>query len=137
VRFGTFAILLVPGRSTGRPIHTPLVVFPDGENRYLVASYGVVNWVRNLRAASGRAELVCRRRSQRITAIELPPQQGAPILRHSLVSGPPGIPRLVVRLYRRLMVLPYLDVQMDSPLEEFERSVSTHPVFLIEPGRGG
>jgi hypothetical protein len=41
VRFGTFAILIVPGRRTGRPIHNPLVVFPDGENRYLVASYGM------------------------------------------------------------------------------------------------
>jgi len=131
VRFGTFAILIVPGRRTGRPIHTPLVVFPYGENRYLVAPYGIVNWVHNLRAADGRAELVSRRRSEKITAVELPPEQAAPVLRHSLLNGPPRIPRLVVRLYRRFSVLPYFDVQMDSPLEDFERAASQHPVFLI------
>ena len=57
VRIGTFAVLTVPGRRTGRAVHVPLVVFPHGSDRYLVASYGVVNWVRNLRAADGRAEL--------------------------------------------------------------------------------
>jgi len=35
-------------------------------------------------------------------------------------------------LYRRFSVLPYFDVQMDSPLEDFERAASQHPVFLIQ-----
>jgi deazaflavin-dependent oxidoreductase (nitroreductase family) len=134
VRFGTFAILVVRGRKTGRRIQTPLVVFPHRDNDYLVASYGIVNWVRNIRAAQGRAELVRHRRAETITAVELPPEQGAPILRYSLQSGPPGIPRLIVRAYRRFQVLPYLDVDMNSSPQEFERSASTHPVFLIKAG---
>jgi F420H(2)-dependent quinone reductase len=132
-KVGTFAILIVPGRKSGRPIQIPLVVFPYDHNRYLIASYGVVNWVRNLRAAEGRAKLRRGRRIEEISTIELPPDQAAPILRASLLSGPPGIPRLVVHIFRRFFVLPYLDVGMDSSLEEFQRSSLNHPVFLVEP----
>ena len=110
-------------------------MFPYGDNDYLVASYGIVNWVRNIRAAGGRAQLVRLRRSETITAVELPPDQAARILRHSLRGGPPGIPRLIVRAYRRFLVLPYLDVDMNSSPEEFQRSASTHPVFLIKAGQ--
>jgi hypothetical protein len=111
-------------------------MFADGDNRYLVATYGIVNWVRNLRAAHGRAELIRGRRAQAITAIELPADEAARILRASLRAGPPGVPRLIVRVYRRLLVLPFLDVDMESSSEEFERAALTHPVFLIRPQSG-
>jgi deazaflavin-dependent oxidoreductase (nitroreductase family) len=132
VRIGTFAVLTVPGRRTGRPVHVPLVVFPNGGNRYLVASYGVVNWVRNLRAADGRAELRRGRATEKITAIELSAEQAGPILRFSLQTGPPGIPRFIVRMFRRLFVLPYLDVDMNSSDDDFARSARNHPVFLVQ-----
>ena len=119
VRIGTFAVLTVRGRRTGRPVHVPLVVFSDGGNRYLVASYGIVNWVQNLRAADGRAEL---RRGHTIEKI----------LRFSLQTGPPGIPRPIVRIFRRFFVLPYLDVHMNSSGDEFARSAIGHPVFLVQ-----
>jgi hypothetical protein len=89
------------------------VVFPHGGDRYLVASYGVVNWVRNLRAA----------------------EQAGPILRFSLHTGPPGIPRPIVAIFRRFFVLPYLDVDMTSSVHDFVRSARHHPVFLVQ-GRG-
>jgi deazaflavin-dependent oxidoreductase (nitroreductase family) len=133
VRIGTFAILIVRGRKSGRLIETPLVVFPYDGNRYLIASYGVANWVRNLRAAGGQACLRYGRRTEKILAVELPAEQAAPILRASLRSGPPGIPRLVVRVYRRFFVLPFLDVDINSAPEEFERAALSHPVFLVRP----
>jgi deazaflavin-dependent oxidoreductase (nitroreductase family) len=133
VRIGTFAVLTLPGRKTGRPVHVPLVVFSDGESRYLVASYGIVNWVRNLRAAEGRAQLRRGRTTEEITATELPPEQAGPILRFSLQNGPPGIPRLIVRIFRRFFVLPYLDVGMDSSDDDFARSARNHPVFRVQP----
>ena len=132
VRIGTFAVLTVPGRRTGRPVHVPLVVFPYSGNRHLVASYGVVNWVRNLRAADGRAELRRGRATEKITAIELSAEQAGPILRFSLQTGPPGIPRLIVRVFRRFFVLPYLDVDMNSSDDDFARSARNHPVFLVQ-----
>jgi deazaflavin-dependent oxidoreductase (nitroreductase family) len=132
VRIGTFAVLTVPGRRTGRPVHVPLVVFPYGGNRHLVASYGVVNWVRNLRAADGKAELRRGRATEKITAIELSAEQAGPILRFSLQTGPPGIPRLIVGMFRRFFVLPYLDVDMNSSDDDFARSARNHPVFLVQ-----
>lgn len=133
VKFGTFATLTVPGRKTGRPISTPLVVFTCNHHRYLVASYGVVNWVRNLRAAAGKATLSRGKHTEQITATELPPDEAAEIMRYSLHHGPPGIPAPIVRGYRRFSVLPYLEVDLDSPLEEFRRAAPKHPVFLVEP----
>ncbi len=132
VSIGTFAVLTVPGRRTGRPVHVPLVVFPYSGNRHLIASYGVVNWVRNLRAADGRAELRRGRATEKITAIELSAEQAGPILRFSLQTGPPGIPRLIVRMFRRFFVLPYLDVDMNSSDDDFARSARNHPVFLVQ-----
>jgi hypothetical protein len=114
-------------------VHVPLVVFSDGGNRYLVASYGIVNWVRNLRAADGRAELRRGHTTQKITTVELPPEQAGPILRISLQNGPPGIPRPIVRIFRRFFVLPYLDVDLNSSVDDFVRSAVNHPVFRVQP----
>jgi len=132
VKIGTFAVLTVRGRKTGRPVHVPLVVFPVAGNDYLVASYGVVNWVRNLRAADGRAELRRGHATENITAVELPAEQAGRVLRFSLHTGPPGIPRLIVRIFRRYFVLPYLDVDMDSSDDDFVRSARMHPVFRVQ-----
>jgi F420H(2)-dependent quinone reductase len=131
VRLGTFAVLTVPGRKTGRPVHVPLVVFPYAGNDHLVASYGVVNWVRNLRAADGRAELRRGHATEKITAVELPPEQAGPVLSFSLHAGPPGIPGPIVRIFRRYFVLPYLDVDMNSSDDDFARSAQNHPVFRV------
>jgi hypothetical protein len=49
-----------------------------------------------------------------------------------LLSGPPGIPDVLIRVYRSNFVLPYLNVTVESSLEEFEREVLTHPVFLLQ-----
>jgi deazaflavin-dependent oxidoreductase (nitroreductase family) len=133
VRIGTFAILTVRGRKTGRPVNVPVVVFGYRGDDYLVASYGVVNWVRNLRAADGRAEMRRGQVTEKITAVELPPEQAGPILQFSLQTGPPGIPRPIVRIFRRFFVLPYLDVDMTSSDGEFVRAAGNHPVFRVHP----
>ncbi|MFG1930192.1 nitroreductase/quinone reductase family protein [Mycobacterium sp. NPDC048908] len=131
VSIGTFAVLTVRGRRTGRPVSVPLVVFPHAGDEYLVASYGEVNWVRNLRAADGRAELRRSERTDQIRAIELAAEEAGPILRVSLQAGPPGIPRPIVRVFRHFFVLPYLDVDMDSSDAEFVRAAQRHPVFRL------
>jgi hypothetical protein len=132
IKVWSFSLLTVRGRKSGKPIVTPIAVFVQDQKRYLVAPYGVVNWVRNLRAAAGVATLTWRRHSERIHVIELEPVAAAPIFRAALRSGPPGIPAVIFRLYRSLWVLPYLGVTEHSSLEEFEREVLTHPVFLVQ-----
>lgn len=42
---------------------------------------------------------------------------------------------MIFRVYRALQVLPYLNVTEHSSLEECEREVLTHPVFLIQSAK--
>jgi deazaflavin-dependent oxidoreductase (nitroreductase family) len=128
----SFSLLTVRGRKSGKLIVTPLAIFVQDQKRYLIASYGVVNWVRNLRAAGGEATLTQRRHSEKIRAIELSKDTAALVFRAALRSGPPGVPAVIFRVYRALQVLPYLDVTENASLEEFEREVLTHPVFLVQ-----
>jgi len=79
--------------------------------------YGIVDWVRNLRAA-GEATLTRGRRSETVNVIALPPGEAALVLREDIKGGNP---------FSR-----YYGVTADSSLEEFERAVLTHPVFLLE-----
>jgi deazaflavin-dependent oxidoreductase (nitroreductase family) len=132
IKVWSFSLLTVRGRKSGKPIETPLVIFVQEGNRYLIATYGVVNWVRNLRAAGGEATITRSRRTEKIHAIELEPESAAAIFREAVRSGPPGIPAVIFRGYRSLFVLPYLNVTANASLEEFEREVLAHPVFLLQ-----
>jgi hypothetical protein len=44
----------VRGRTSGKPRSTPVTLVEGEGQRWLVAPYGVVGWVRNARAAGGR-----------------------------------------------------------------------------------
>jgi deazaflavin-dependent oxidoreductase (nitroreductase family) len=74
VPMGPNGLITVAGRTTGLPRTTPLTVIQSADRRYLLAVYGEVDWVRNLRAA-GRARITMRGRSQDVTARELEPQE--------------------------------------------------------------
>ena len=92
VNIGSFALLTVRGRKSGKPIETPIAIFVQEGKCYLITPYGVVNWVRNLRVAGGEATITCSRRTEKIHAIELPPEAAAPIFREAVRSGPPAFP---------------------------------------------
>ena len=132
IKMWSFSLLTVRGRKSGKPIVTPIAIFVQDQKRYLIATYGAVNWVRNLRAAAGKATLTRRRHSEQIHAIELEKDTAVLVFREALRSGPPGIPAVIFRVYRALQVLPYLGVTENSSLEEFEREALTHPVFLVQ-----
>jgi deazaflavin-dependent oxidoreductase (nitroreductase family) len=110
-------LLSVPGRRSGRIYSTPVILIEDGE-RWLVAPYGEVSWVRNARAA-GRASLKRGRHREAITVSEVGPQESAPVLRAYLRQ---------VRVVR-----PFFDASPDAPLEAFVAEAGRHPVFRIEP----
>lgn len=82
---GPNVLVTVRGRKTGRPRSTPLMIFEDSGKRWLVAPYGEVNWVLNLRAA-GRATITRRRRREDVAAVELGPTEAVEIFRD--VLGP-------------------------------------------------
>ncbi|MDG4786699.1 nitroreductase/quinone reductase family protein [Micromonospora sp. WMMD1102] len=112
--------LEVPGRRTGRPVALPLVVADlDGE-RYLVSMLGPdANWVRNVRAASGRAVLRRHGGREPVRLRAVPAARRAPILRRYLDLAPGARPHLPVR--------------QGAPLAEFERVAARFPVFRITP----
>jgi deazaflavin-dependent oxidoreductase (nitroreductase family) len=113
-------VLSVRGRKTGRTYSTPVRLVEDGE-RWLVAPYGEVDWVRNARA-SGEATLTRARRSETVRLEEVDGERAAPVLRSYLEAVP--------------LVRPYFDAAPDARLEELAAEASCHPVFRIVE-RGG
>src|SRR5271165_6770709 len=75
------AQLEIAGRKTGKPVTFPVVVADYQGGRYLVSMLGEdTNWVRNVRAAGGRA--VLRHGYQETVRLnEVEPSDRAPILR--------------------------------------------------------
>jgi len=90
--------------------------------RYLVSMLGEgTNWVRNVRAAHGRAVL---RRGHRevIRLDEVDPGQRAPILRRYLECAPGA--------------RTHIPVGRAAPLQEFERIAAQYPVFHVTVPEG-
>ncbi len=110
-------LLTVRGRKSGLPRTIPIAIIEQNGKRYVGSVYGIVDWVRNLRAA-GEAILTRGRRSETVNVRELPQGEAALVLREDVKGGNP--------------FAHYYGVTADSSLEEFEHAVLTHPVFLFE-----
>lgn len=109
-------LLTVRGRKSGRARSVPIVVIERAGQRYLTSPYGLVDWVRNLRAA-GQATLRRGRRSEILAARELPSAEAARVLYADMQDGNP---------FARSF-----GVDRRSPLEAYEQAVRKHPVFLL------
>jgi deazaflavin-dependent oxidoreductase (nitroreductase family) len=110
-------LLTVRGRKSGQPRTVALVIIERNGKRYVGSPFGIVDWVRNLRAA-GEATLTRGRRSETVNARELPKGEAALVLREDIKGGNP---------FAR-----DFGVTVDSSLEEFERAVVSHPLFVLE-----
>jgi deazaflavin-dependent oxidoreductase (nitroreductase family) len=110
-------LLTVRGRKSGQPRTVPIVIWEHHGKRYVGSVYGIVDWVRNLRAAR-EAILTRGRRTEAVNVVELPQQEAALVLREDIKGGNP-----FARSY---------GVTAASSLEEFEHAVLTHPIFLFE-----
>jgi len=73
---GPNALLTVRGRRTGEPRTTPVAVVEVDGRRWVIGTFGEVNWVRNLRAA-GEGNLQMGRRREEVRAVELSPEETA------------------------------------------------------------
>jgi len=110
-------MLEVAGRRTGKTVSFPVVVADHQGQRYLVSMLGEdTNWVRNVRAADGRAVL---RRGHRevIQLAEVAPGQRAAILRRYLECSPGA--------------RSHIPGGRGAPVEEFERLAAQYPVFHV------
>ncbi|HEX8035837.1 MAG TPA: nitroreductase/quinone reductase family protein [Ktedonobacterales bacterium] len=122
-RFGAkygMVTLEVIGRTSGRTILLPVVVVVVDGQRYLVSMLGDnVQWVKNVRAASGRAVLHSGG-NEEVHLEEIPVEQRAPILKAYLHRAPGA--------------RSHIPVNQDAPLAEFEKIAAAYPVFrLVSP----
>ncbi|HJV56768.1 MAG TPA: nitroreductase family deazaflavin-dependent oxidoreductase [Methylomirabilota bacterium] len=116
---GPTYLLTVPGRRTGRPLSTPVTLVEEGAERWLVAPYGDVAWVRNVRAA-GQVTLSRGRHTETVPVRELGAADAAPVLRRYVTRVP--------------ITRPYFDVTPASPLTAYEAEAPRHPVFALGSG---
>jgi deazaflavin-dependent oxidoreductase (nitroreductase family) len=120
---GPMRVLTVPGRKSGKLRSTPLSTLTVGDQQYIVGGLAEADWVKNVRAA-GWGLLAQGRKKVQVRLIELPVEEGAPILRE--------FPRLVpggVQFFHRIYDLP-----KDPALlpDAFAGLANQCPVFRIE-----
>jgi len=110
-------LITVRGRKSGLPRTTPIATLEKGGQRYILTPYGVVDWVRNLRAA-GTANLTRGRRTDEVRAIEVVPEEASRILKDFIESGNP--------------IARYFGLTAGSPQKDFDQLAATHPVFMLQ-----
>ena len=116
---GTMRLLSVPGRKSGKMRTTPVSpLIVDGQ-RYIVAGLEQADWVKNARTA-GWGTLARGRKEERVTLVELPPEERGLILREFPRKVPGG-----VYFFRQLYGV------SDEP-EEFAALAPRCPVFWVE-----
>jgi deazaflavin-dependent oxidoreductase (nitroreductase family) len=120
---GPNALLTVRGRKSGVLRTTPVAFVETDGRRWVIATFGDVNWARNLRAA-GEATITIKRRKEPVHAIELSHQDAARFFREELR---PYVTRLPVgRLI--LGLLGASDILSDP-----EGAARRRPVFELRP----
>ena len=110
-------LLTVAGRRSGQPRTNPVQLVVDGQQRWVVAPYGIVDWVKNVRVA-GRAQLTKGRRTEDVELTEVEANEAAPILKRYIEQV-------------GFVVYPYFDVEHDAPVEAFVGEARRHPVFRV------
>lgn len=115
--------LEVAGRKTGEPRKVTVATTPVGGERYIVSVHGESAWVRNVRAAGGRAVILSGARSP-VRLVEIPVEKRAPILQIYVSKGVFGRPASAIA--------GQFGVEPDASLEQMASLASRHPVFRIE-----
>ncbi len=126
-------LLTVRGRKSGKPRTTAVAMFELGDRRFVEASFGEVDWVRNLRAA-GEAVIQRGQWSEAVRAVELAPDAAGKLLQETLAGFPHR------RLLRRLMgpsvrppaaILYRYGLRIDDALEDYVAHARGHPLFEL------
>ena len=97
---------------------TPVTLVEEAGDRWLVAPYGEVGWVRNVRAAR---RVTLRRGGHRETleVVEVSPREAAGVLRTYIRQVP--------------ITRPFFDITADSPDDDVIAEAPRHPVFRLRP----
>jgi deazaflavin-dependent oxidoreductase (nitroreductase family) len=114
-------LMTVRGRRSGTLYSTPATLVEAGGQRWLVAPYGEVSWVRNARAA-GQVTLSRGRHAETVAIVELGPEEAAPVLKQYVTEVP--------------ITRPFFGATPDAPLEAFVAEAHRHPVFRVRGESG-
>jgi deazaflavin-dependent oxidoreductase (nitroreductase family) len=114
-------ILCVRGRKTGEVRSQPVNPLPYAGERYLVAPRGTTQWVRNIRAAGGEAELRIGRKVEPIRATEIAD------------DDKPELLRAYLRKWAFESKVFFDGLTAKSTDEDLRAAAPGFPVFRVEP----
>jgi deazaflavin-dependent oxidoreductase (nitroreductase family) len=117
------ALLTIRGRKSGRDRTIPIGVFERAGHKYVVAAFGEVNWVLNLRAA-GVVTLMQGGRQARYAAEQVHGDEAALVLRECLAAYLPS-PLAGPMLRQRI------SLTADAPLDALAVEAQRTPVFRL------
>jgi deazaflavin-dependent oxidoreductase (nitroreductase family) len=118
-------VLEVPGRRTGVPRRVAVNLLDLDGGRYLVAPRGEAEWVRNVRAADGRLDLLRGRHRSHLVASEVADDDKVDVLRAYL------------RRWKFEVGVFFDGVGPDSTDAELRRIAPRHPVFALREVSAG
>lgn len=110
-------ILITTGRKSGRPRSTPVILVERRGTRYLVAPYGEVAWVHNVRV-DPRITLTRGRTTEDLEAVEVEPAEAGPVLQDYVSRWWPA-------------VAPYFQAGPRDGADAFASEADGHPVFRL------
>jgi deazaflavin-dependent oxidoreductase (nitroreductase family) len=129
-------LLIVRGRRSGVERTTPVGMLELDGHWFVQASYGAAGWARNLRAAGKGTVVQPGGRQTSVQAVELLPDEGGAILRHSLESFRRS------RLLRALLgsgwrppvaLLRRYRIRIDDAPQDYVAQARRHPLFQLLP----
>lgn len=110
-------LLTTLGRKSGQERTTPISLATVAGSRYLVAPYGAVGWVHNLRG-SGLGELSQGETKEEIAVEEVSAASAGPVLKQYVQDV--------------AVVRSFFDAKKDADVAEFVAEAERHPVFRIK-----
>lgn len=114
---GPIHLLTTRDRKTGQPNTVPVVPVEQDGRRWLVAPYGTVGWVRNVRADSP-VSLHYGRTTQHYVAREVGPEEAGSVLKRYVT--------VATRTRAQFAAT------VDSPAADFAAEADRHPVFELQ-----
>ena len=122
VPMGYVGLLTVKGRKTGKPRRNPVGLFEYNGRRYLFATFGDVNWVRNIRAARN-ATIKKGLHTRRVVPVELSLPDAAEILKGAIAQAFLGLGGKIFGSH--------FPLKPDAPISDFVEEAKRHPVFEL------
>src|SRR5258708_23878522 len=119
IGFGTWSILSIPGRKTGKMRSTPVSVLHVSGQRYVVTGFDT-QWVKNARKV-GWGTLQRGWKKERVAVVELPVEERGPIL----IEFPRQVPHGVA-YFEKLLNLP-------GDPDALAAAAPRCPVFRFDP----